>query len=86
MWFQSLGQEEPLEEGMATHSNILAWRISWTEEPGEQCEVGACLRCSHTLCGHHCPALIILKRRLCILVSAGEKPVLMGTLWGKDPC
>ena len=31
----SLGQEDPLEEGMATHSSILAWRISWTEEPGE---------------------------------------------------
>ena len=31
---QSLGQEDPLEEGMATHSNLLAWRISWTEEPG----------------------------------------------------
>jgi len=31
---QSLGREEPLEEGMATHSSILAWRILWTEEPG----------------------------------------------------
>ena len=31
---QSLGQEDPLEEGMATHSSILAWRIPWTEEPG----------------------------------------------------
>ena len=30
----SLGQEDPLEEGMATHSSILAWRILWTEEPG----------------------------------------------------
>ena len=30
----SLGQEVPLEEGMATHSSILAWRIPWTEEPG----------------------------------------------------
>ena len=30
----SLGWEDPLEEGMATHSSILAWRISWTEEPG----------------------------------------------------
>ena len=30
----SLGQEDPLEEGMATHSSILAWRIQWTEEPG----------------------------------------------------
>ena len=32
----SLGQEGPLEKGMATHSSILAWRLSWTEEPGEQ--------------------------------------------------
>ena len=31
---QSLGQEDPLEEGMATHSSFLAWRIPWTEEPG----------------------------------------------------
>ena len=30
----SLGEEDPLEEGMATHSSILAWRIPWTEEPG----------------------------------------------------
>ena len=34
MRIQSLGWEDPLEEGMATHSSILAWRISWTEEPG----------------------------------------------------
>ena len=34
IWFQSLGQEDPLEEGMATHSSILAWRIEWTEKPG----------------------------------------------------
>ena len=33
-WGQSLGQEDPLEKGMATHSRILAWRIPWTEEPG----------------------------------------------------
>ena len=31
---QCLGQEEPLEKGMATHSSFLAWRIPWTEEPG----------------------------------------------------
>ena len=31
---QSLSQEDPLEEGMAIHSSILAWRIPWTEEPG----------------------------------------------------
>ena len=37
MWqtqVQSLGQEDPLEKGMATQSSILAWRIPWTEEPG----------------------------------------------------
>ena len=33
-WVLSLGWEDPLEEGMATHSSILAWRIPWTEEPG----------------------------------------------------
>ena len=34
MWVQCLGQEDPLEEGMATHSNTLAWEIPWTEETG----------------------------------------------------
>ena len=34
MRVQSLGQEDPLEESMAAHSSILAWRIPWTEEPG----------------------------------------------------
>ena len=33
-WARSLGQEDPLEKGMAAHSSILAWRIPWTEEPG----------------------------------------------------
>ena len=33
-WVQSLGWEDPLEDGMATHSTILAWRIPWKEEPG----------------------------------------------------
>ena len=32
-WVRSLGQEDPLEKEMATHSSILAWRIPWTEEP-----------------------------------------------------
>ena len=34
MQVRSLGREDPLEKGMATHSSILAWRIPWTEEPG----------------------------------------------------
>ena len=45
MWVRSFGQEDPLEEGMATHSSVLAWKIPWTEEPswlqslGSQSEV-----------------------------------------------
>ena len=34
MWVQSPGQEDPLEEGVAAHSSVLAWRTPWTEEPG----------------------------------------------------
>ena len=34
-WVRSLGWEDPLKKEMATHSSILAWRIPWTEEPGE---------------------------------------------------
>ena len=40
MWVQSLGWEDPLEKGTATHSSILAWRISWTEEPGRLWSMG----------------------------------------------
>ena len=38
---QSLGWEDPLEKGMATYSSILAWRIPWTEEPGELQSMGS---------------------------------------------
>ena len=38
---QSLGQEDSLEKGMATHSSILAWRTLWTEEPGGLQSVGS---------------------------------------------
>ena len=41
MQVQSLGQEDPLEEDMATHSSILAWRIPWTEEPGGLQSIGS---------------------------------------------
>ena len=37
---RSLGREDPLEKGMATHSSILAWRIPWTEEPGRLQSMG----------------------------------------------
>ena len=43
MWeiqVSSLGQEDPLEKGMTTHSSVLAWRIPWTEEPGRLQSMG----------------------------------------------
>ena len=40
-WIQSLGWEDPLEKEMVTHSSILAWKISWTEEPGGLQSVGS---------------------------------------------
>ena len=39
-WVRSLGQEDPLEKGTATHSNILAWRIQWTQELGRLQSIG----------------------------------------------
>ena len=41
MWVQSLGGEDPLVEGMATHSSIFAWRIPWTEESGGLQSIGS---------------------------------------------
>ena len=41
MWVSSLGGKDLLEEGMATHSSILAWRIPWTEEPGRLQYIGS---------------------------------------------
>jgi len=40
-WVQSLGWEDPLEKEMATHSRIIAWNISWTEEPAELQSIGS---------------------------------------------
>ena len=40
-WVQSLGWEDPLEEGMATHSSILAWKIPWIEELGRLQSIGS---------------------------------------------
>ena len=58
-WLQSLGQEDPLEKGMAIHSSILAWRIPWTENSGmsmgsqsdmaEQLTLSLAKRISHPL-------------------------------------
>ena len=47
MWVRSLFQEDSLEEGMATHSSIIAWRIPWTEEPSRLSSIGS------QIAGHH---------------------------------
>ena len=41
IWVSTLGQKDPLEKGMATHSSILAWRIPWTEKPGRLQSMGS---------------------------------------------
>ena len=46
-WFQSLGQDDPLEKGMATNSSILAWKIQWIEEGGGLQSMGL-QRAGHT--------------------------------------
>ena len=48
-WVRSLGWEDPLEEGMAIHGSILAWRIPWTEEPGGLQSIGS-QRIRHVSC------------------------------------
>ena len=40
-WVQFLGQEDPQEKGMATHSSVLAWRSPWTEKPGGLQSIGS---------------------------------------------
>ena len=49
---RSLGQEDPLQKGMATHSSNLAWRIPWTEEPGGLQSMGS-QRVGHDLVTEH---------------------------------
>ena len=51
-WVWSLGQEDPLEEEMATHSSIPAWKIPWAEEPGGLQSIGL-LRVGHDLVTEH---------------------------------
>ena len=73
----SLGQEDPLEKGMATHSSILAWRIPWTREPGRLQSMGlrswTQLSYSHTHTHTHteistCPLLVLFF--VCVFTTA----------------
>ena len=58
-WVQSLGQEDPLQKEMATHSNILAWKIPWTAEPGELHSLWGCKRVGHDLAAKQQPQQLI---------------------------
>ena len=59
-WVQSLGQEDALEKEMATHSSILAWRISWTEKPGRLHSSWDSKGLETTLRHHHTSTLQVL--------------------------
>ena len=59
-WVQSLGWEDPLEEGKATHSSVLAWRIPWTEEPDRLQSMGS-QRVGHDQATKHSTTLIYSK-------------------------
>ena len=64
---QSLGQEDPLEEEMAIHSSILAWKIPWTEEPGRVTVHGVAKESDtteHTACTHTHSCLFHLSQHL----------------------
>ena len=74
MWVQSLGQEAPLEEEMATHSSIFAWKIPWTEEPGRLQSPGW-QRAGHT---HS-----IMPKAKVIIVDCVE---ISGLPWWRIPC
>ena len=70
-WVWSLGQEDPLEEGMAAHSSILAWEIPWTEEPGWQQSMGS-QRVKHNWTTKHStaqqrPKVVLLIKQMGIL-------------------
>ena len=70
-WAWSLGQEDPLEKGMATHSSILAWRIPWTEEPGSLQSMGSQWvrhdQVSPTV--YTLPSLLLLVRLSCVYLT-----------------
>ena len=89
-WVRSLGQEDPLEKEMATHSSILAWRIPWTEEPGELQSMGSqkVRHNSHTqhIHTHNC------MRYLCFWIHVNRRSVVRTDVcactwvWEREMC
>ena len=90
-WVWSLDWEDPLEEGMATHSSILAWRIPWTEEPGAPWPTGSQKvghNWSYLACTRACVVMVVVVLMVrwwwwCWVVTW---LVLTSGLWVKDAC
>ena len=80
MWVWSLGQEDPLEEGMTAHSSILAWRIPWTEDPGGLQSLG--LQKSQTWLSDWITILIHMGRCTCFWNLEWGCRSLLAMLWG----
>ena len=78
MWLQSLGQEDLLEEGMATHSSILAWRIPWKEESGGLQPIGQGIRTSEI-------TFLFYHVNFYILVSDVSLLELYFLIWSSNP-
>ena len=74
MWVPSLGQEDPLEEGMKTHSSILAWRIPWTEDPGGLQSMGLQSQTRLSTRSCMCPLASLLESPLSWAAQLGEGP------------
>ena len=72
-----MGREDSLEEEMATHSSVLAWKIPWTEEPGGLQSTGS-QRVEHDRVTEHTPNFILLMRRL-------ERQAMETWSWELDP-
>ena len=66
-----LGQDDPLEEEMATHSSILAWRIPWTGEPGRLQSMGVTK--SQTCLSYYTDSLVAVRRLLTAVASVAEE-------------
>ena len=88
MWVQSLGRKDPLEEGMATHSRILTWRIPWTEESGGLQSMGS-QRVGHDWVTEHThthtclywrPRVFFPKEIVLFSVSLSFSPLPLNTL------
>ena len=87
-WVWSLGQKDPLEEGMATHSSILAWRIPWTEEPGGLQSTGL-QRVGQTERLTHSPYVLIFciqrETKLCTSPPDFTLRTFPSRQWGRTP-